>query len=544
MRERIKGFFRGGKHRVSLTVLTILALTLPAAVALTSFYSENLKNSKIAGDLMTVSVYDEEKNLLHTERDSRTAAPQNSLVGIFDSILREMTPLEEILPQPGKSILAVIEYNGEKRELVCYFSKNEGESFCVEGYETAYRISDADCAVFLSTVFSETLYDSATPPRLYNAYGDAILPKTCEWRYKTIFGKYYSSTLSETTPDVLTYTMAGELGLYFDKAPDSAFVRVYEENALIFEGAYPELSGVTVGAGKTLSFSVDAVWHESSETDYAGSQSYDFLVLMRDLSEFSITKEAVVSGEIFVISGTNIDDVSKIKLDFEPPINFSPKFFTDGNKARCIIPLTGGNLSDTLRITVTYGAAKEIFDLALVPHEEKSTFNFEFSKPFSDFSEIGFLSILKIIGSAVQDKIFIKNSFAEIDAKKFAAGYSYGDILEYDDASYSPLGCEFISDVFGQSVTSLNAGEVVYVGKSDFSGYTIIIDHGFGIKTVYSRLGFVAVSKGDYVAKGDILGQTGDNAITGNHGFVLYCTVFDEIVDPDSVIGKDILKKS
>jgi murein DD-endopeptidase MepM/ murein hydrolase activator NlpD len=39
--------------------------------------------------------------------------------------------------------------------------------------------------------------------------------------------------------------------------------------------------------------------------------------------------------------------------------------------------------------------------------------------------------------------------------------------------------------------------------------FTVVVDHGYGIKTRYSRFGvrLVTVTEGDFVAKGDVIGR-------------------------------------
>lgn len=74
--------------------------------------------------------------------------------------------------------------------------------------------------------------------------------------------------------------------------------------------------------------------------------------------------------------------------------------------------------------------------------------------------------------------------------------------------------------IYGKPVLASNGGDVVQVVSGSNVGYGnyVIIDHGNGIKTLYGHCSSVAVSKGQYVAQGQVIayvGSTGNS--TGPH---------------------------
>ncbi|MGQ9516895.1 MAG: peptidoglycan DD-metalloendopeptidase family protein [Anaerolineae bacterium] len=67
---------------------------------------------------------------------------------------------------------------------------------------------------------------------------------------------------------------------------------------------------------------------------------------------------------------------------------------------------------------------------------------------------------------------------------------------------------------YGSPVYAARAGVVVHAGWSETGyGYTLIIDHGDGYRTLYSHLKGTWVSKGQKVAGGQLIGEVGS---TGN----------------------------
>ena len=64
-------------------------------------------------------------------------------------------------------------------------------------------------------------------------------------------------------------------------------------------------------------------------------------------------------------------------------------------------------------------------------------------------------------------------------------------------------------------VEAANRGEVVFTGNVGIYGNSIIIDHGFGVFTLYSHLSSMQVEKAKMVKKGEIIGHTGETGLAG-----------------------------
>ena len=58
-------------------------------------------------------------------------------------------------------------------------------------------------------------------------------------------------------------------------------------------------------------------------------------------------------------------------------------------------------------------------------------------------------------------------------------------------------------------VVSANTGTVVFIGALGLLGNTIVIDHGFGLASVYGHLSEVSVTRGITVQRGQEIGKTG-----------------------------------
>lgn len=90
---------------------------------------------------------------------------------------------------------------------------------------------------------------------------------------------------------------------------------------------------------------------------------------------------------------------------------------------------------------------------------------------------------------------------------------------------------------YGANIVAAEAGTVIYSGWMSGYGYTIIIDHGGGITTLYGHNSSLVVSKGQTVSRGQTIakcGSTGNS--TGNHCH-FSVLVNGNYVNPSSYLG-------
>ncbi|MFZ5427130.1 MAG: M23 family metallopeptidase [Thermodesulfobacteriota bacterium] len=67
-------------------------------------------------------------------------------------------------------------------------------------------------------------------------------------------------------------------------------------------------------------------------------------------------------------------------------------------------------------------------------------------------------------------------------------------------------------------VPASNSGRVIFAGFFGIYGNAVIIDHGWGLQTIYSHLSQITAKEGDMVKKGDIIGNTGATGLAaGDH---------------------------
>ena len=81
-------------------------------------------------------------------------------------------------------------------------------------------------------------------------------------------------------------------------------------------------------------------------------------------------------------------------------------------------------------------------------------------------------------------------------------------------------------------VPAANGGTVVFTGAIGIYGQTVIVDHGFGLFSMYSHLSQIAVKAGERVAKEALLGHTGATGLAGGDHLHFSMLVHHLFVDP------------
>jgi len=110
------------------------------------------------------------------------------------------------------------------------------------------------------------------------------------------------------------------------------------------------------------------------------------------------------------------------------------------------------------------------------------------------------------------EKSYFKSAFIEpLDSLKTSL---YGSKRIYNNHKKSQhLGTDYRAQI-GVVIPAANAGKVVFAGDLFYTGWTVIIDHGLDIFSVYGHLSKVSVQAGQMVTRGEKIGLSGNTGRT------------------------------
>jgi len=124
---------------------------------------------------------------------------------------------------------------------------------------------------------------------------------------------------------------------------------------------------------------------------------------------------------------------------------------------------------------------------------------------------------MKAIYDTVTPEVLWKGKFV-VPLKGVSTGGNFGRRRVLNGEARSPhAGVDFPAAA-GTPVYAAQSGKVVLAEDLYYSGNTVVIDHGFGIYTLYAHLSEVGVQAGDSVESSAEIGKVGATGrVTGPH---------------------------
>lgn len=120
------------------------------------------------------------------------------------------------------------------------------------------------------------------------------------------------------------------------------------------------------------------------------------------------------------------------------------------------------------------------------------------------------------------------------------ASPNFGERRFFNEKPRSPHSGVDISAITGTPVHASNSGKVLLATNLYYSGNTVIIDHGLGVISMYCHFSKIDVERGQFVNKGDKIGEVGATGrVTGPH-LHWGIKVLNSRVDPFSLISLDL----
>lgn len=520
-----------------LSVILIILMIVPTVVAIIN-YSMMQGGEAASYNTVSVTLEDYKGNSYTFERDGKNT-------DMLDYFIKAIANAEEIAQLPtsieaGNYYIVTMNTTLDKFGYQFYYTANAKDCYCYNGaLAKTYKLTEADAKEFLASPYAACLFENGTAPAL-TLSGNAVSPDSATWKFKNASEEYVQFDTSAIVKDeVETVSLEGGIAMEFNIEPDSLTVTIVDKDtkAILHDGDYSKLY-LDIKKKTNVTVEACAKWYEDANRTYYGEEVFKFEAVLGAPASFHAGIEKVQIGEFICVTGINVNDPSKITFTSEPEINFTPTFYKDEatGSAMALIPFNWNLTAGTYSLTFAYGGTTEVIEVTLT----------ERSNPFRDNKTVEIpASVVKNAGSdenLTKANETLREIAKEASAKRY---FKDGDVLYYDSSkltislgyghtatvidsnvSFRNTGVDFY-ETKGADVMANLAGKIVYADYLDYSGYTVCIDHGYGLKTWYAHLNDISVSVGDEVIMGDVIGEAGDTGFTDTVGFHVGMTIFD-----------------
>ena len=427
----------------------------------------------------------------------------------------------------------------------CYFSDTKG---------SYYQIDSRDAALLAARPEFSYLYENYTVPTLTisSPGGNYSLgaKEGAEWKFKRA-GEFADGFVTETEdPGTIAFKKDDSLSLSFSTLPTKCTLTVYNGAITLHSAEWASFEDgddisskllsslnnkISYTADTPLTCEISAEWVDSGSSNCYGTASYTANLLF-DVPVSCETVDARLSpGEFTFLKLYNLNDDQTVTL-----VSDDPAFTLPESRVHKIDDMT------FVFLPIDLSSAAGTYNVRVVAGDEETSFKITVnSKNFPS------ATVSQIHGMAGYDSS--KNEFTALisrltaqsvnehlwnDAKVSGSDNKYKFVAPIADAAVgSPaFGTKITEDpnllsstpyiqtgmlleaAEGTDVHAIASGNVIYVGELSYSGKTVVIDHGFGMLSVYENLSEISINTGDSVEMNSVIGKTGKTGYIFNAG--------------------------
>ena len=534
MKENIK------KNAALIAIIAIVAI-LPTIVAVSFYsYAKSHPITRTSVSQMKVStpdgtVYD------YLKTDGGDLEDLYSLV--FD--MNENAVRADGLKDTAQEYICyVAEYTSYNKKNIYnyYLSENPDNVYFKNQKGDYYKVNPAQAGKFLSSTYASQLFPNASQPILLVADKTEVLPETMSWKYMTHDGTFIDSA-SDLAKGVEKINCSGGLQLGFSVAPDAVYVNLADtEGNTVYDGYYDDLGTELFVDNNVYTAKITAKWYESDGRRYYGEGTYTYIANVLSPAVFYVSATECEYGDFIIVSAKNVleEEIDNIGFVSEPKIYgpeydkdspnsglFKPQFFSYGGYVHAIIPFSiatctaNNNAADQYHMTFSYGDSYQEINVNVSPRNIKTAYlNSSIEKINTYLTEATLSTYKNVITPYLESKCpdFYWTGdnmlIQPIEGRSVKYGFAVKCIPNNKTSAwYWNEGVDFKAGANDEALACL-PGKIIYVGETTYSGTMVIIEHGCGLKSLYSHLSATSVKVGDTVSKGEVIG------IVGSTGFV------------------------
>jgi murein DD-endopeptidase MepM/ murein hydrolase activator NlpD len=187
------------------------------------------------------------------------------------------------------------------------------------------------------------------------------------------------------------------------------------------------------------------------------------------------------------------------------------------------------------RLNITDGFLKQKMPnfSSQISLEPNSSLVDKFLKVNRDLREANYQKIVEVCRNT-DSKIHWQGDFLRLPKSATRAKFADHRIYMYKGREIDRqvhMGIDLAS-VAHSPIPAANTGIVIFAESLGIYGKTVIMDHGFGLFSMYAHLSHIGVEPGDRISKGDILGRTGISGLAGGDHLHFGMLIHDTFVNP------------
>lgn len=395
--------------------------------------------------------------------------------------------------------------------------KLEDIYFYNDADKVPYRAKAEDGRNFASLDIASFLYSYDVPVFTVGENRTVVSPCEFTWRYCNVKGDYVQSNIPVTDEIAdIGRVSAGDLGIMFSRTPadTDVYITMTDENGESVSRPFNEFVGVYPEKDTKYTFKLDVQWREEEGATGVGGGSYMFAATVKATPSFNIWTTTlehtgqpfVEKGGLIVIGAVNIDP-SQVVFTSEPHLADAPKFYTEGDYSYAVIPTTYKTDTGKYSITLQHGAISATYDITILDKEyNRKGIDVKQSVLDEYITEENLTALKDLMGEIMNGEssatwLAENKILYPTVAQSYIVGY--GNPIEFNGELSELVHAGIESRLYkGSYATAMASGKIAYVGEDTLFGGFVVIDHGLGVRSWYTRLDISDLNVGDEIEQG------------------------------------------
>lgn len=489
-----------------------------------------------------------------TDKDGNaTTYTDESIISYYIEAINSAETTDDPLPSEpftGYRIMLEGKKARHSREFTLYVDESlENRDLFISTDKGLRKISDIYYNNLLAEPVFEPLYPHRIPPVVtlqYHSENYGLAPDSLEWKFRKTDMKYYDSVHDKPGSNgdiVLTVSDARLPAIHAADEPDTANWILLQNDQEIYSAESGQNNELQLEDGKYQCL-LELQWLENKNRGFYGKAQYSFDIQIDNPPEIRISSLETLPGELLVIVAEHVNEDENVTITTD--IDFKPNVFGTGSERVILLPVSYFHKSNkTYSINVTVGDISETFEVKVN------------DKEFT----IQYLTIDTKIAAATRNDESAREVTEKIDPLRpvcdevqywegtFLQPVEGGRVRAYDfgkrryvnnsPTSYRHNGLDIGQDE-GTPVKAVNNGRVLFADYMIGTGYTIIIEHGYGLKSWYYHMVSLDAKAGDMVKKGEVIGYVGSTGFSTGPHLHLAISVNNVFVNPMSFFEEGV----
>lgn len=279
-----------------------------------------------------------------------------------------------------------------------------------------------------------------------------------------------------------------------------------------------------VAAGETLSLlpgQESFVPHQNGQYRYSFSDgdSYTLIAEIAFAPQIFWQESDVLLGEVLPLT-VRYTDAQTVAV--ETSLSFQPVFYQSDDGWVALLPIHWNTAPGRYPLTIYAGTS--VFELMLTVTDRSfeiqnltvdgttTSQTVENDEANAEWNQV--IEPLKEISDSQQ---YWKGNFIQPVDGKITTQYGMIRYVNGNPTSVRHSGVDLAADT-GTPIQASGSGRVLFAGYLQLTGNTVLIEHGYGLKSWYYHMDSLDVSTGQMVEQGQIIGKVGSTGFsTGPH---------------------------